>query len=227
VNDQFALNLDLTPTIYEAAQVDYQGSLDGVSLKKLYDGSFSRKEFYYLMLHNPNSISPVKRAIRDSHFKYIHYTCNPDTVEELFDMKNDSLELTNLINNSNYAAIANVYRLKYDSIRIAWNDTVAGPIKNCYIQNPFVLKQIFEDAEETPLEPVVYPTITVGSIEIYIPWAFALARLYDNFGKQVGEWQITDEFTQILLPDLSDGIYYMNISHAGLSKTEKLIIHAF
>jgi hypothetical protein len=224
ITDQFALNLDITPTVYEAAEVNYTGPLDGVSLKDLYDGTVSRKEFYYLMLHGALSDAPSKRAIRDQYFKYIHYSCNSDTVEELFDMVNDTLELTNLINNSAYNAIADIYRLKYDSIKTAWNDTDEGAIKNCYIQDPYILKQQFENEETIPDEPAIYPTLSSGTIEIYIPWASATATLYDSFGKLVWNGQVNETFSHLNLPALPDGMYFLNLANGGKSFTEKLIL---
>lgn len=224
ITDRLALNLDIAPTIYEAAGINFDMPLDGRSLRALYEGEFSRTEFYYLMLHSPNTSYPSKRAIRDQHFKYIHYNCNSDTVEELFDMVNDPLELTNLINNHIYDPLIQLYRLKLDSMKLAWNDTSEGALKNCFIKNPLILKQAAEEAEDFPTEPLVYPTITKESVEVYIPWRQATATLYNSFGQALDSWLIEETFSQIKFPSLPAGTYYLNLSNATESVTEKLVI---
>lgn len=224
VKDQFALNTDIAPTMYDAAGVDFTGPMDGRSLRDLYDGDFTRQEYYYLMLHKDQAGAPIKRCIRDQYYKYIHYTCNSDTVEEFFDMVNDSLELTNQINNSAYQSLIALYRMKYDSIRIAWQDTVPGTPKDCYIQNPYVLKQLYDDAEETPLSPVVYPNITNGPAEVFIPWSTAAVTLYDDHGSLVRSWMIEDTYSKIDLQTLPAGIYLVNFAQNGHSVTRKVVV---
>jgi hypothetical protein len=224
IKDQFALNLDIAPTMYEAAGITYDEPLDGVSLKRIYDGTFSRKEFYYLMLHNPIGEAPTKRCFRDEKFKYIKYSCNSDTVEELFDMVNDSLELVNLVNNHQYKFILHQYQHKLDSIKHAWQDTVTAALKDCYIENPSVLKQLFEEAESTPLQPVVYPTLTSGNVEIFIPWPSATARLYSQMGELINEWKIATTYSAYLLDALPTGMYYLNFSFGNMSVTRKIMV---
>ncbi len=224
IKNQFALNMDLAATMYDAAGVDFSGPMDGRSLRALYDGTFTRQSYYYLMEHDDQAGAPIKRSIRDQHYKYIHYTCNSDTVEEFFDMVNDSLEITNQINNSAYQAIIQVYREKYDSIRIAWQDTVEGTIKDCYIENPYVLKQLYDEAEETPLQPVVYPAITSGSAEIYIPWPDAGVMLFDEQGALIRNWKITMPYSKVDLHQLKDGMYLLQFTHGTSVVTRKVVI---
>ncbi|MGB3075690.1 MAG: sulfatase/phosphatase domain-containing protein, partial [Chitinophagales bacterium] len=225
IKDQFALNMDIAPTIYDAAGIDFTGPMDGRSLRSLYDGTFSRQEYYYLMPHNSgdNNTTAI-RCIRDQHYKYVHYTCFTDTVEEFFDMVNDSLELTNQINNSAYQSLIAQYRIKYDSIRIAWQDIAVGPKKECYIENPFVLKEMYEETESTPDTPSIYPNLTSGSVEIFIPWPNANAVLYDEQGAVLRSWKITDSYSKTDLQNLPDGIYLLHFMHQGASFTEKLVL---
>src|SRR6185503_21210960 len=123
ITNRFALTLDLAPTFYQAAGINYTLPLDGHTLKDTYTGTFNRPEFYYYMLHDTSSTAPSKRAVRDNSYKYIFYSCNSDTVEEFFDMVNDPLELTNLINKNSYQSIIQTYRVKFDSMRTEWQDT--------------------------------------------------------------------------------------------------------
>ncbi|MBK9732823.1 MAG: sulfatase-like hydrolase/transferase [Chitinophagaceae bacterium] len=224
IKDQFAVNIDIAPTMYDAAGITYEGPMDGRSLRDLYDGTFKRQEFYYLMYASEEAGAPIKRSIRDQYYKYIHYSCNSDTVEEFFDMVNDSLEITNQINNSAYQSLIAKYRLKYDSIRIAWQDTTEGTIKPCYIQNPFALKAMYDEAEETPLDPVVYPNITNGPTEIYIPWTEASVSLFDDHGAILRSWEINETYSTMNLENLSDGIYLVRFNHGEKSVTKKIVL---
>lgn len=224
VREQFATNMDIAPTVYEAAGISYEGPVDGKSLRTLYDGTFTRQEFYYLMYHTDQAGAPIKRAFRDPYYKYIHYTCNSDTVEEFFDMVNDSLEITNLINNSAYQSIIATYRLKYDSMRLAWHDTIPGTEKDCYIQNPYVLKQLHEDAESEPLRPVVFPNITAAEAEIYIPWKNAVISLFDSRSNLLRSWTEKETYSKLDLRTLPDGMYLLTFSSGKQMFSEKIVL---
>ncbi len=225
INDRIATNLDIAPTVYQLTGINYTQPLDGGSLKDLYDGTFNRSAFYYLMLNEGNG-SPSKRAIRDLHYKYIHYTYFTDTVEEFFDMINDSLELTNLVNNQNYDALVQTYREKFDSIRLAFGDTDPGPVKNCYISHPFVLKEMLDASEEKQTAPLIYPTVTRNNIEVYIPWNHADAVLYNSYGQAVGSWKLDDPFSKIYFNPLPAGVYYLRLNNLAATFTGELIITA-
>jgi arylsulfatase A-like enzyme len=137
---QFASNLDIAETVYDAAEVnyeeDYNQPTEGISLRKLVAGDTARTAFYYLKKHQPTGASPTVRAFRDQHYKYIVHSCVSDTVEEFFDMENDPLELTNEVNNSAYNSLVENYRLKLDSMKVVWNDTLTDVLKKCFIQDP-------------------------------------------------------------------------------------------
>lgn len=224
VKNQFATNMDIAPTVYEAAGINYEGPIDGKSLRTLYDGTFSRQEFYYLMYHTDQAGAPIKRSFRDQYYKYIHYTCNSDTVEEFFDMINDSLEITNLVNNSAYQSIITEYRIKFDSMRIAWYDTIPGIEKDCYIQNPFVLKQLYDEAESEPLKAVIYPNITNAEVEVFIPWESATINLYDSMGRLLRTWITNETYSKLFLGNLPDDIYLLSFSNGNKQQTEKVVI---
>ncbi|MBX7107784.1 MAG: sulfatase-like hydrolase/transferase [Chitinophagales bacterium] len=225
IKNQFALNMDIASTVYDAAGVTFTGPMDGRSLRDLYSGAFNRQEFYYLMPHNTkDNNTPAIRCIRDQHYKYIHYTCNTDTVEEFFDLENDSLELTNQVNNSAYQSLLAVYRIKYDSIRLAWNDIAPGPAKDCYIAQPMVLKEQLEESEIIPRTPLIYPTVTDGQLEIFIPWEEADVSLFDVMGKFYESWKTTETYSTINLHNLADGCYLLCFTHGATKIVKQVII---
>ncbi|MBP9884069.1 MAG: sulfatase-like hydrolase/transferase [Chitinophagales bacterium] len=226
ISDRMALNLDIAPTIYEAAGITYNEPLDGYSLKSLYDGSVTRTEMYYMMQNTQGgpSSSPSKRAIRDMQYKYTHYSCFSDTVEEFFDMVNDTLEMNNLINNQAYNVLVELYREKFNTIKTFYGDTFPDLLKNCFIANPYVLKEVVEEAEYPVLQPMVYPTITRESVELYMPWTTATAILYNEFGQVAGRWEVSETFSRLTFASLPAGVYYLRLFNEKESVTQKLII---
>lgn len=224
IEDRMALNLDIAPTIYEAAGISYNGELDGFSLKASYDGAVNRTEMYYMMINQGLLGSPSKRAIRDMQYKYIHYSCSTDTVEELFDMVNDPLELTNLVNNSAYSSILSTYREKFNIIKLSYGDTMPDVPKNCFLANPYYLKELIDEVEYTPLYPMIYPTVTRTAVELYMPWKNASAWLYNEFGQICGTWEITEAYSTLHFENLPAGIYYLKLFNEAESATQKLII---
>lgn len=226
ISDRMALNLDIAPTIYEAAGITYDEPLDGFSLKSLYDGSATRTEMYYMMQNTQGgpSSSPSKRAIRDMQYKYTHYSCFSDTVEEFFDMVNDTLEMNNLINNQAYSSLIETYRGKFNTLKTFYGDTFPDLLKNCNIANPYVLKEVVEEAEYPVLEPLVYPTITRESVELYMPWTKATAILYNEFGQVAGTWDVVESYSRLTFATLPSGVYFLRLFNERESVTQKLII---
>lgn len=224
ITDQYVSNMDLAPTMYDAARIAYPIAMDGFSLKKIYDGEISQNQFYYIMIRDSTGVNPTARAIRDRYFKYIHYTCT-DSVEEFFDMVNDPLELTNLINNSTYAAIIETYRNKLDSVKVARGDAGYDVVRPCHLENPTYLKQMLDENESLPGHPLIYPTLmTEGNIEIYIPWENADATLFDERGRIVSEWKIFSQFSGMELPSLEDGMYLLHLQNGERFEVIKLMV---
>lgn len=136
VDSSFSLNIDLAPSILDAAGIADSFNMDGVSLRAVLNGQYKRKEFLYeQMAAYPTDSIPAVRTYRDELFQYNKYFCT-DTTEELFDLKNDSLQMTNLVNAYCYQTVLQQYRYKLDSLRTVLNDTIAIPICSCYLKNP-------------------------------------------------------------------------------------------
>ena len=134
VYSQFIESFDLTPTILFAAHIIPKPyHFQGISImKQLYDNETRRSMVYFEKiqspLHKPKSeddaTTPSWRAVRTANYKYVRYRCD-SLVEELFDMKNDSLENTNLARNSSYVVTLNSMRLLLDSMMVATFDTLS------------------------------------------------------------------------------------------------------
>ena len=102
VCDSFALSIDLAPTLIELAGAKADGALDGRSLVPLLKGEQPRDwRTSFLIQYNTDTVFPRVlrmgyRAIRTKRWKYIRYNELRD-MDELYDLKNDPYEMTNVI----------------------------------------------------------------------------------------------------------------------------------
>lgn len=96
--DDFALNIDIAPTLLDLAGVKSPKSWQGESLisKKL----SKRKDFITEHLWQVKIIEPSE-ALRTGRWKYFRYVNDP-AHEELYDLNTDPLEINNLATNPSY-----------------------------------------------------------------------------------------------------------------------------
>ena len=107
MNDTRIRNLDLAPTFLGAASVPAPAHFEGKDAWPLMTGSQGREQWgepdfvyqYYWEWSFP--MTPTTLAIVRDGLKYIQYHGVWD-IEELYDLKADPLELTNLINHPDY-----------------------------------------------------------------------------------------------------------------------------
>jgi N-acetylglucosamine-6-sulfatase len=103
VRDEFALNIDLAPTLLSLAGVDIPRDMQGRSLVPLLKGLKGarpawRNSFlleYYSDKVFPRIVQMGYKAVRNQRWKYIHYL-ELDGMDELYDLKADPFELKNL-----------------------------------------------------------------------------------------------------------------------------------
>jgi N-acetylglucosamine-6-sulfatase len=103
-------NIDIAPTLLEAAGLRAPGGLDGRSFLGLAgrDGATGRPwrdELLYEYFWERNfPQTPTIHALRGDRYKYIHYQGIWDT-DELFDLREDPLETRNLIDSQAHQAV--------------------------------------------------------------------------------------------------------------------------
>lgn len=107
--DEQCLNIDMAPTILNLAGIEKPDYMQGVSMVNLLKGVKEdnwRKSIlfeYYLDTYWPYA-GPNQIAIRTDSYKLVDAFLKND-IDELYDLKADPGEMTNLINNPNYDEI--------------------------------------------------------------------------------------------------------------------------
>lgn len=112
--EKMVLNVDIGPTVLDAAGVATPETMDGSSFLPLLSGKDIpwRDEFYYVYYwERPFPHTPTMFALRTDRYKYITYHGIWDT-DELYDLENDPREMQNLINDPQQAELIKEYRKK-------------------------------------------------------------------------------------------------------------------
>ena len=104
-DSSLVLNVDMAPTILDLAGLSVPQEIQGRSLVPFLNGSLvnTRKEILTEHLWDHPEI-PQTEAVRTEQWKYIRYPQNPE-FEELYDLKNDSIEKNNLAFDKPYSEI--------------------------------------------------------------------------------------------------------------------------
>ena len=109
VRDEFALNIDLAPTLLELAGVSGPTRMEGRSLVPLLKGAKTEWRKSFLIEYYSDKVFPRIRqmgykAVRNERWKYIHYF-ELEGMDELYDLKADAYEMRNIIHQPGAAKI--------------------------------------------------------------------------------------------------------------------------
>lgn len=109
VRDEFALNIDLAPTLLELAGVSVPTRMEGQSLVPLLKATRTEWRKSFLIEYYSDRVFPRIRqmgykAVRNERWKYIHYF-ELEGMDELYDLKADPYEMKNIINQPEAARI--------------------------------------------------------------------------------------------------------------------------
>jgi N-acetylglucosamine-6-sulfatase len=101
VRDEFALNIDLAPTLLSLAGVGVPDKVQGRSLLPLLKGERSAwRDSFLIELYSDNVFPRISqmgyKAVRNERWKYIHYL-ELNGMDELYDLKSDPYEMKNVI----------------------------------------------------------------------------------------------------------------------------------
>ena len=89
--------LDIYPTLLDLCGLPKNSALEGHSLQPQLENAKTRREFPAITTHNHDN-----HGIRSEHWRYIQYA---DGTRELYDMRKDPNEWTNLASNPKYAEV--------------------------------------------------------------------------------------------------------------------------
>jgi N-acetylglucosamine-6-sulfatase len=103
VRDEFALNIDLAPTLLQLAGVAAPETMQGRSLVPLLSGKRPEWRNSFLIEYYSDTVFPRiaqmgYKAVRTGRWKYIHYL-ELEGMDEIYDLKTDPYEMKNLIKN--------------------------------------------------------------------------------------------------------------------------------
>lgn len=89
--DAYVYLLDIFPTLCEMLNVDIPSSVEGKSFYNAIMGDDKGREYIYA------GYSDLVRCIKDENYKLVEYKCDRAKHRQLFDMKNDVFEVSNII----------------------------------------------------------------------------------------------------------------------------------
>jgi N-acetylglucosamine-6-sulfatase len=139
---QLIQNIDVAPTLLDAAGLAPPGVMDGRSFLPLLKGekpSWRDAVFYEYYWEWNFPQTPTMFGIRTERFKYIHYHGIWD-IDELYDLVNDPDEMNNLINDPSYGSeVRNLNQRVYE-----WLEKTGG------MQIPLKRDQGFRGAARRP-----------------------------------------------------------------------------
>lgn len=124
--DEMVQNLDFAETFLEAAGVPVPNDMQGESLVPLLEGDMARwtRDAVYYHYYEYPGFHMVKRhyGIVTREYKLAHFYYDVDEWE-LYDRKNDSMELINVYNDPDYADVAQEMKAKLFEIRKKYKDS--------------------------------------------------------------------------------------------------------
>lgn len=122
--EDFALSIDIGPTILDYADVRIPDVMQGRSLASVVRGQTPgdwRTEYYYEHHFVPqpswNMTIPRNEGIRTGRWKYIQYIDSDPLFEELYDLNVDELETVNLATDPDQAMRIQEFRRRLDQMR--------------------------------------------------------------------------------------------------------------
>ncbi len=120
VRDEFALNIDLAPTLLSLAGAAAPADMQGRSLTPLLKGERVKWRDSFLIEYYSDRVFPRidrmgYKAVRDGRWKYIRYL-ELEGMDELYDLKTDPYEMKNLINQTSAKSSLDRMRLEMDRL---------------------------------------------------------------------------------------------------------------
>lgn len=125
-SDELVMNLDFAPTFVDEAGLPVPDEMQGRSLSPIFNGTAEdwRESVYYHYYEYPHGWHSVKKhyGIKTDRYKLIHFYDDIDAWE-LYDLKNDPMELNNLYNQPEYSSLADSLKNELRQLQVQYRDT--------------------------------------------------------------------------------------------------------
>ncbi len=134
-SEEMALNVDVPSTILDLAGLESPESWHGQSLMPLIKGktkSLQRDTVLIEHIWEFESIPPSE-GVRTRDWKYFRYV-NDQSIEELYNLKEDQQEVNNLADNETYADKLEAFRRKTDELIDTYSDAFSGGPENLIVE---------------------------------------------------------------------------------------------
>jgi N-acetylglucosamine-6-sulfatase len=223
ITNQIAMNVDIAPTILDAAGIPNTYGMDGSSLHDLYSGKMNRTTMYYEYLYSTDAgfgDVPSVRGIRDLHYKYIYYGCTNGMTEEFFNLDTDPEEMTNLINTGSYQTLISQYQGKLTFCKKIIGDTLPEVKLDCYIKNPVYTKEAVMEVTGSSIR--VFPNPTTGNFTVVLPEKKKFEiEVMNAIGNVVLTKDGDDQSVVISMTDFPEGVYLIRYHDQATDETIK------
>lgn len=135
---KMALNVDIAPTILELAGVNRPDKYQGKSLVPLLAGDKTAaknwpKEFFFEHMYAARNRIPSMEGVRTEDWKYVRFYKNGN-YEQLYNIKTDTLETTNLAKDKAYLSVLNELREKTDAYITQYSAQRDGPARTPFAE---------------------------------------------------------------------------------------------
>lgn len=126
VSDKLVMNLDFAPTFVDEAGLTPPEEMQGRSMRPIFNNQATdwRKGIYYHYYEYPHGWHSVKKhyGIKTDRYKLIHFYDDIDAWE-LYDLKNDPLEVNNLYGIPQYQELADSLKQELKELQTQYQDT--------------------------------------------------------------------------------------------------------
>ncbi|MEG1650012.1 MAG: sulfatase-like hydrolase/transferase [Rikenellaceae bacterium] len=107
--DKLCYLIDIFPTLCQVAGASKPSSVDGVSLMPVIEDDKSVRDYLYYGYRD------FQRAVSDGEWKLIEYHVKGDRTTQLFNLKNDPMEITDLSSDKKYTSL--IKRLRAEMLK--------------------------------------------------------------------------------------------------------------